>query len=242
MSRSIPSRASSKVLAARAYYLLTRDRIDEAQVVLDQARFRAAPTPRVDMLYNMANARLRLVFDAIEQGQLDKATSLIGLAKDEYVDALRLIRTAWNVKFNLDVTSRLLRDLPEGQGPEDSPREAPKELWTDIPGTPKRRAMIRARLNDPRAWLLALAFALVMAALFVPRIDLTRSAYDVVAIVDVTGSMNVRDLARRQAHEQARLHQGAFAGMRVLGRFERNHAQHRARHCCQRKRLQDVPS
>jgi mxaK protein len=132
-----PASASSKVLAARAYYLLKRDRIDEAQVVLDQARFRASPPARVDMLYNMANARLRLVFDAIEQGQLDKATSLIGLAKDEYVDALRLDPHAWNVKFNLDVTSRLLRDLPEGQGPEDSPREAPKELWTDIPGTPR---------------------------------------------------------------------------------------------------------
>ena len=132
-----PARASSKVLAARAYYLLKRDRIDEAQVVLDQARFRAEPSARVDMLYNMANARLRVVFDAIEQGQLDKATSLIGLAKDEYVDALRLDPQAWNVKYNLDVTSRLLRDLPEGQGPEDIPREAPKELWTDIPGTPK---------------------------------------------------------------------------------------------------------
>lgn len=132
-----PASASSKVLAARAYYLLKRDRIDEAQVVLDQARFRAVPSARVDMLYNMANARLRAVFDAIEQGQFDKATSLIGLAKDEYVDALRLDPHAWNVKFNLDVTSRLLRDLPEGQGPEDSPREAPKELWTDIPGTPR---------------------------------------------------------------------------------------------------------
>jgi mxaK protein len=132
-----PTRASSKVLVARAYYLLKRDRIDEAQVVLDQARFRADPSARVDMLYNMANARLRVVFDAIEQGQFDKATSLIGLAKDEYVDALRLDPHAWNVKYNLDVTSRLLRDLPEGQGSEDSPREAPKELWTDIPGTPK---------------------------------------------------------------------------------------------------------
>jgi mxaK protein len=132
-----PARASSKVLAARAYYLLKRDRIDEAQVVLDQARFRADAKPRVDMLYNMANARLRVVFDAIEQGQFDKATSLIGLAKDEYVDALRLDPHAWNVKYNLDVTSRLLRDLPEAQGPEDAPREAPKELWTDIPGTPR---------------------------------------------------------------------------------------------------------
>ena len=73
----------------------------------------------------------------IEQGQFDKATSLINLAKDEYVEALRLDPHAWNVKYNLDVTSRLLRDLPEAQPPEDAPREAPKELWTDIPGTPK---------------------------------------------------------------------------------------------------------
>lgn len=36
----------------------------------------------------------------------------------------------------------------------------------------------------------------MVVALFVPRIELTRSAYDVVAIVDVTGSMNVRDLTR----------------------------------------------
>ena len=78
-----------------------------------------------------------VVFDAIEQGQFDKATSLINLAKEEYVEALRLDPHAWNVKYNLDVTSRLLRDLPEAQLPEDAPREAPKELWTDIPGTPK---------------------------------------------------------------------------------------------------------
>jgi mxaK protein len=132
-----PVSASSKVLFARLYYLLKRDRIDEAQIVLDQARFRADPDTRVFMLYDMANARLRVVFDAIEQGQFDKATSLIGLAKDEYVDALRVDPRAWDVKYNLDVASRLLRDLPEGQGPEDNPREAPKELWTDIPGVPK---------------------------------------------------------------------------------------------------------
>jgi mxaL protein len=56
--------------------------------------------------------------------------------------------------------------------------------------------MIRARLKDPRTWLLLSALALVVAALFLPRIKLTREAYDVIAIVDVTGSMNVRDLER----------------------------------------------
>ena len=58
--------------------------------------------------------------------------------------------------------------------------------------------MIRDRLKDPRAWLLALALALVVVALFVPRIDLTRSAYDVVAInddslKDMAGTMGIKE-------------------------------------------------
>jgi len=132
-----PATASSKVLFARLSFLLKRDRLDEAQIVLDQALLRADPATRVDMLYDMANARLLVVFDTIEQGQFDKATSLIGLAKDEYIDALRIDPHAWDAKYNLDVASRLLRDLPEAKGPTENPREAPKELWTDIPGVPR---------------------------------------------------------------------------------------------------------
>ena len=54
--------------------------------------------------------------------------------------------------------------------------------------------MISARLKDARTWLLLLALALVVAALFLPRVELKRNVYDIVAIIDVTGSMNVRDL------------------------------------------------
>jgi mxaK protein len=132
-----PATASSRVLFARAYFLLRRDRIDEAQAVLDQARLRADAKTRVAMLYDMANTRLRVVFDAIDQGQFDKATALIGLAKDQYTEALRLDPEAWDVKYNLDVASRLLRDLPEATPPEEPSREAPKDLWTDLPGVPE---------------------------------------------------------------------------------------------------------
>lgn len=131
------TRASPKLAFARAYYLLKRDRVDEAQAVIDQANWRADPATRVDMLYDMANTRLRASFDAIEQGKFDKATALIGLAKDEYTAALRVDPEAWAAKFNLDVAARLLRDLPLGQPPEDEPRESPQQLWTDLPGVPK---------------------------------------------------------------------------------------------------------
>jgi mxaL protein len=47
--------------------------------------------------------------------------------------------------------------------------------------------------NDARTWLIGGAFALAVAAMLVPRIPLQRDAYDVLAIVDITTSMNTRD-------------------------------------------------
>jgi mxaK protein len=132
-----PETASPPVLFARAYYLLKRDRVDEAQVLLDQANFRGDPKTRVAMLYDMANTRVRATFDAIDQGQFDKATSLVGLAKADYNAALRLDPEAWDVKYNLDVAARLVRDLPEGPPSEEPENESSKKLWTDLPGIPK---------------------------------------------------------------------------------------------------------
>jgi len=48
-------------------------------------------------------------------------------------------------------------------------------------------------LRDAKFWVLAGAFALVLAALFVPEIERQRQVYDLIAVVDITGSMNTRD-------------------------------------------------
>jgi mxaK protein len=132
-----PNTASPNVLFARSYYLLKRDRIDEAQILLDQVNFRGDPMTRVAMLYNVANARLRATFDAIEQGAFDKATSLVNLTKDDYTEALRLDPEAWDVKYNLDVAARLVRDLPLAPPSDEPAQQTPQELWTDLPGVPK---------------------------------------------------------------------------------------------------------
>jgi mxaL protein len=50
------------------------------------------------------------------------------------------------------------------------------------------------RIEDARFWMLAGAIALTVLALVLPRVTLTRDVYDVVAIVDITGSMNTRDM------------------------------------------------
>lgn len=54
--------------------------------------------------------------------------------------------------------------------------------------------MIRDKLGDLRFWTLLAAVALVGLTLIVPRIQLTRNVYDVVAFVDLTKSMTTRDM------------------------------------------------
>lgn len=133
-----PEKASSAVLFARAYYFLKRDRIDEAQVLLDQANFRADAKTRVLMLYDAGNTRLRASFAAIERGKFDRATSLVNLAKEDYNQALRLDPQAWDVKYNLDVAARLVRDLPQIAPSEEPLQQEPrKDLWSDLPGVPR---------------------------------------------------------------------------------------------------------
>lgn len=55
--------------------------------------------------------------------------------------------------------------------------------------------MTAATFRDVRLWLVAGAFLLTLTALLVPRISLTRDVYDVLAVVDITTSMNTRDAA-----------------------------------------------
>lgn len=133
-----PASARPALLDARAAFLLHRDRIEEAQPLLDQAMLRADDATCVRMLYNMANARLRGAVAAIEKGDYDKAIPLVMLAKAEYRSALRLDPGDWNAKYNLDIAMRLVRDLPQAVGEdEQKPLETPEKLWTDLPGVPK---------------------------------------------------------------------------------------------------------
>ncbi len=130
--------APPALLEARADFFLTRDRIAEAQPLLDQASLRADGARQARMLYNMANTRLRAAVAAIEKGDIDKAPPLVMLAKAEYRAVLRIEPDNWDAKHNLDVAMRLVRDLPRAQGEEeDKPEETPSKLWTDLPGVPK---------------------------------------------------------------------------------------------------------
>ena len=49
-------------------------------------------------------------------------------------------------------------------------------------------------IRDVRFWLVVLATALVALAIVVPKVELVRPAVDLIAVVDITGSMNTRDM------------------------------------------------
>jgi len=48
-------------------------------------------------------------------------------------------------------------------------------------------------LRDPRVWMRGTALFLLIVALCVPPISVSRKIYTIVAVLDITGSMNVRD-------------------------------------------------
>jgi len=47
--------------------------------------------------------------------------------------------------------------------------------------------------RDPRFWMRVVALGLIVAALFMPAIRVLRNVYTIVTVLDITGSMNVRD-------------------------------------------------
>ncbi len=130
--------AAPEVMIARARFLLDRDRREEAQQLVDASARLDNPGLRAVLLYNHANARIRDAIAMIGRGEIDKAIPITRLAKDEYRLALRLDPGAWDVKYNYDVAMRVVRDFPgaEQEG-EEVPPDAPKKLWTDLPGVPR---------------------------------------------------------------------------------------------------------
>ena len=53
---------------------------------------------------------------------------------------------------------------------------------------------MRPAARDLRAWLLAAALLAALVAALAPRLELRQDVHDIVAVIDITGSMNTRDM------------------------------------------------
>lgn len=123
---------------ARSYFLLVRDRLEEAQRLVGRVAEGGDKGLLAAVHYDLANAYLRTAFRLLEGQQVDPAIPLIRLAKASYRQALMLDPDFWDAKHNLDVAMRLIRDFPQVEHhAKDEPTTRPKQLWTELPGLPK---------------------------------------------------------------------------------------------------------
>ncbi|WP_162906811.1 hypothetical protein [Algihabitans albus] len=130
--------AAPALLHARTLHLLSRDRITEAEVL--GVRLVRAGVPELEAGYRLTlgNARLRRAFTLIETARLNEAIPEVALAKVAYRAALAADPGRYDAKVNLDISMRLVRDLPRGDGDETGDPEArPRRVWTDLPGLPR---------------------------------------------------------------------------------------------------------
>ncbi|KQT60996.1 MxaK protein [Methylobacterium sp. Leaf456] len=126
------------LLVARTKFLAARDRLEEAEPLLEGLDRSGATDGAARARYVLANARVRKAFDLIGRGDLDKAGPQVTLARQDYRRALQARPDFWDAKFNFDVASRLIRDFPEFDRKfGDELKAEPKQIWTDIPGQPR---------------------------------------------------------------------------------------------------------
>lgn len=129
--------ADPRAHLAMALFLSRRGRIAEAEALgyrLDEA----PPALRTAFHLAIGNARMREAYDFFERRRLDAATPVIALAKAAYRDALRVQPANYDAKVNLDLASRLVRDLPRASGESgEEPETQPHQIWTDLPGLPR---------------------------------------------------------------------------------------------------------
>jgi mxaK protein len=134
----VAAESDPHLLFARAHFLLVRDRLDEARPLVDRVVATGTSNIAAAVLYDLANARLRLALGFFEQNKIDPAIPHVRLAKDAYKQALGVDPEFWDAKYNLDVAMRLVRDFPQIEAvPEEPPPGAKKRPWTDLPGLPK---------------------------------------------------------------------------------------------------------
>lgn len=126
-------------LYARVRFLTERGFVDEAEALVEPIVASGDAALAAATYQSVGNARLLLAFEAGERQDVDGAVPQVTLAKDAYRRALTLTPDDFDLKVNLDLASRLVRDFPdngEGEG-EEEPDAKPKNLWTELPGVPE---------------------------------------------------------------------------------------------------------
>ena len=137
--QSVPLReaAPGPLLRAAAAERLARGRITEAEALAPKFRLIDDRSAAAAFHTDLGNARMRAAFDLIEANEIDDATVTIRLAQEDYRRAMRLVPEDFDVKFNFDLASRLVRVFPRPAIEPEEEGKRPRDVWTDLPGVPR---------------------------------------------------------------------------------------------------------
>lgn len=140
-NRDVPVAAEdgAEALHARFRFLADRGSIDQAEAILPLIAAVGSASTLASVHQARGNARLLKAFEAGERQRVDDAVPEVALAKDAYRRALAADPGSFDLKFNLDLAMRLVRDFPEGgeEAGEEDPDAKPKNLWSELPGVPE---------------------------------------------------------------------------------------------------------
>ncbi|MEW6438598.1 MAG: MxaK protein [Pseudomonadota bacterium] len=134
---AVAQNAAPKLLFARAYFLITHRRLDDAQAMTSLFDLRGNDKARADLHYDLGNGRLLAAFDKIDSADFDAAGALVGLAQEDYIEAMRLNPDDWDARYNFDVAARLVRQYPSFTNYPDPRRAGPRPIWTELPNVPR---------------------------------------------------------------------------------------------------------
>ncbi|APH56148.1 Hypothetical protein GbCGDNIH6_0352 [Granulibacter bethesdensis] len=133
---TIPANAAPEVYVARGHYLLEMGKYEDARSVLEHMQH-APPHLRAMLSYDIANTMMRRAIDEIDNDALEKSIPLVISAKQDYRRALKDDPLNWDMKYNLDVAMRMVRDFPAAEQEEGDSLPATKKLWPNMPGQPQ---------------------------------------------------------------------------------------------------------
>jgi mxaK protein len=132
----LPRHAAADLHAARGVFLLSHDRVDDAQIELDSIADATASNARATLLYGLANAHLKHALAIFNAAPMRRVAPLIALAQSEYRQVLRMDPGNWDARYNFDIASGLTHDADVAAylSGDDMARE--RALVPDAPGAP----------------------------------------------------------------------------------------------------------
>ncbi|WP_158555146.1 hypothetical protein [Fulvimarina endophytica] len=129
--------APPRLLLAAAYRRLAAGDLAQAEALGTGFETSREPEIEAAFWFALANARMETAFDQIEANDINEATVTIRLAQDDYRRAMRLTPDDFDIKYNFDIASRLVRVFPRTAIEPEEDGKRPRDVWTDLPGVPR---------------------------------------------------------------------------------------------------------